>query len=168
MATFKTVGISLKATPFAEADKLVTLFTREQGKIKVIAKGARRIPSRLAGRVEPFSYGEYFIVKGRNLHILSQATLFETFQFIRENEHMLMSALHLLRLIHAGTAEGQANPELFDLLVHSLARFKKNVAPARIAKDFERDFLVLEGVYQEDGDSTLMMSEHLGKDIRSW
>ena len=168
MATFKTAAVSLKTAPFAEADKLVTLFTREHGKIKVIAKGARRVPSRLAGRVEPFSYGEYFIARGRNLHILSQAVLFETFQFVRESESILPSALFMLKLVHSGTAEGQRNSELFDLLIHSLARFKKDIEPVRVAKDFERDFLVLEGLYHEDMDSTLAMSEHLGKDIRSW
>ena len=47
MAFYKTRAISLKTAPFAEADKLVTLFTRDHGKIRAIAKGARRVPSRL-------------------------------------------------------------------------------------------------------------------------
>ncbi|MBU0502515.1 MAG: recombination protein O N-terminal domain-containing protein, partial [Candidatus Margulisbacteria bacterium] len=54
MATYKTCAISIKTAPFAEADKLVTLFTERYGKVKAIAKGARRIPSRLGGRVETF------------------------------------------------------------------------------------------------------------------
>ena len=69
MAAYKSKAISLKTKPFAEADKLVTLFTRDHGKIRAIAKGARRVPSRFGGRVEPFTYSDCFIAKGRNLDI---------------------------------------------------------------------------------------------------
>ena len=117
MVSYKTRAISLKTAPFAEADKMVTLFTRERGKIRAIAKGARRVPSSLGGRVEPFTYGNYFIVALRSIDIISQVEVVESFQRLRDDARRLPSALYILRLVKEGVAEGQRYPELFDLLL---------------------------------------------------
>jgi len=75
MPAYKTKAISLKTAPFAEADKMVTLFTREHGKIRVVAKSARRVPSRLGGRVESFTYAEMFIAQGGRSTLFPSAKL---------------------------------------------------------------------------------------------
>lgn len=168
MASYKTRAISLKTAPFAEADKMVTLFTREHGKIKAIAKGARRVPSRLGGRVEPFTYAEYFIAKGRSLDIISQCGMIETFQWLREDPKRLYPGLYMLKLVNAGTVEGQHYPELFDLLLQSLFNLKKEQNARRAAKDFEREFVILEGIHREGIDPQYILSEHVGKDLRKW
>lgn len=168
MAAYKTKAISLKTAPFAEADKLVTIFSRDYGKIKAIAKGARRVPSRFGGRVETFTYADYFVAKGRSLDIVSQCQVIETFQKVREDSQALPAGLYILKLVDSGTMEGQRHPELFDLLLDSLFRLKK-VEPARkIAKDFEKEFLVLEGIFREGVDTQYALSEHLERDVRSW
>ncbi|MFH1362313.1 MAG: DNA repair protein RecO [bacterium] len=168
MATYKTCAISIKTAPFAEADKLVTLFTERYGKVKAIAKGARRIPSRLGGRVETFTFADYFIVSGRSLDIITEAEVKETFQFIREKENLLAAAIYMIKLVDSGTVLGQPNPELFDLLLHSLARFKKTTDARGVARDFASDFVVLEGIDDEGLDPIEALSNHTGKDLRSW
>ncbi|MDD5382518.1 MAG: DNA repair protein RecO [Candidatus Margulisbacteria bacterium] len=168
MAPYKTKAISLKTAPFAEADKLVTLFTREYGKIKAIAKGARRVPSRFGGRVETFTYGDYFIAKGRSLDIISQCQVIETFQRVREGPQTLPSGLYMIKLVSLGTVEGQRNPELFDLLLRSFLRLKAGDNGRKVAKDFEREFVMLEGIYREGIDPQYTLSEHVGEDLRSW
>jgi len=168
MAPYKTKAISLKASPFAEADKLVTLFTREHGKIRAIAKGARRVPSRLGGRVEPFSYIDCFVAKGRSLDILSQAQAIETFQSVRDDAKRLYSGLYMVKLVNSGTAEGQHNPELFDLLLEYLFKLKQGGEARKMAKEFEREFVVLEGIYREGIDPHHSLSEHLERDLSRW
>ncbi|MBU0672563.1 MAG: DNA repair protein RecO [Candidatus Margulisbacteria bacterium] len=168
MAPYKTKAISIRTKPFMEADKMVTLFTRDHGKIRAIAKGARRVPSSLGGRVETFTYADYFIAKGRNLDIISQGQVIETFQRIRENPEMLPSGLYMIKLVDSGTAEGQPYPELFDLLLQSLLRLKIGDPARRVAKDFEKSFVVLEGIHCEGVDPQYALSEHVGKDLRSW
>ena len=168
MPNYKTKAISLKTAPFAEADKLVTLFTREQGKIRAIAKGARRVPSRLGGRVETFTYADYFIAKGRSLDIISQCQVIETFQGVREHPEALPAGLYMLKLVDSGTVEGQPHPELFDLLLESLFRLKHKQNARRIAKDFEKQFVMLEGIFKEGVDPQYSLSEHIGKDLRKW
>ena len=168
MATYKTRAISLRAKPFAESDKLVTLFTREHGKVRIVAKSARKVPSRFGGRVETFTYGDFFIAKGRNLDILSQCQVMESFQSVRQSETMLPSGLYLIKLVEAGTAEGQPYPELFDLLLHSLCRLKDGEKGRLVAAEFTKAFVVMEGIHCEGVDPHYALSDHVGRDLMTW
>lgn len=72
----QTLGIVLKRTNYGEADRIVTLLTKDFGKIQVMAKGVRRERSKLAGGIEPFSISEISIVKGRgDIDTLTSARL---------------------------------------------------------------------------------------------
>ncbi len=151
-----------------ESDKLVTLFTRDFGKVRAIAKGARRVPSRFGGRVETFTYADYFIAKGRNLDIVSQVQVIETFQKVRETPEMLPAGLYMLKLVDAGTSDGQHYPELFDLLLHSLLRLKTGEPGRKLAKAFINAFVKIEGIHRDGMDPQHILSEHVGKDLSSW
>lgn len=168
MSVYKTKAISIKTSPFAEADKMVTLFSREQGKIRVVARGARRVPSRLGGRVETFTYADFLIARGRSLDIISQCEVLETFQSLRDDPGALRAGLYLLRLVDAGTVEGQKHPELFDLLLRALLKLKEKAEPRRIMLAFEKAFVKLEGIYREGVEPKDSLSEHVGIDIRRW
>ncbi len=168
MPAYKAKGISLKTAPFAEADKMVTLFTRERGKVRAIAKGARRIPSRLCGRVETLTYGDYFIVKGRSLDIISQCQVLETFQGVREGDQTLPAALYIIKLVNSGTVDGQQHPELFDLTLRFLQRLKSGDNPRLVAKQFVKEFVLLEGIFQAEVNPTDSLSDHVGRDLRVW
>jgi DNA repair protein RecO (recombination protein O) len=168
MPSYKARAISLKTAPFAEADKMVTLFTREHGKIRAIAKGARRVPSRLGGRVESFTYSDLYIAKGRSLDIISQCEVMESFQSLRDGAETLKVGLYLLKLVDAGTSEGQHHPELFDLLLKGLLTLKQKIDPRRIELRFEKAFLRLEGIYREGIEPKYVLSEHMGVDLSRW
>ncbi|NQT30638.1 MAG: DNA repair protein RecO [Candidatus Saganbacteria bacterium] len=168
MVSYKTRAISLKTAPFAEADKMVTLFTRDRGKIRAIAKGARRVPSSLGGRVETLTYGNYFLVAARSIDIISQAEVLESFQRLRDDSSRLLLALYILRLVKEGVAEGQRYPELFDLLLETLFSLKNREDPVQVAKYFERKFVILEGINREGIDPQYVLSEHIGRDLRLW
>ncbi len=168
MPPYKTRAISQNTPPFAEADKLVTLFTRERGKIRVVAKSARRVPSRLGGRIESFTYAELFIAQGRSLDIISQCEVLESFQTVRDDPEALRVGLYLLKLVNAGTAEGQHHPELFDLLLKGLLTLKQKIDPRRIELRFEKAFLRLEGIYRDGIEPKYVLSEHMGVDLRKW
>lgn len=147
---------------------MVTLFTREHGKIRVIAKSARRVPSRLGGRVETFTYADYFIAKGRSLDIVSQCEVIETFQSLRDDPVALRAGLYFLKLVDAGTAEGQQNVELFDLLLKGLTVLKNKIHPRQVVPRFEKAFLRIEGIYREGIEPKYHLSEHLGLDLKQW
>jgi len=168
MPPYKAKAITLRTKPFAEADKMVTLFSLEYGKIRVLAKSARRVPSRLGGKVETLSYGDYLIAKGRSIDIISQCEVIETFQSVRCNPAALMISLYFLKLIDAGTSEGQHNPELFDLLLKGLTALKQGKDPRTVELRFEKAFMRREGIYREGVEPKHCLSEHMGVDLTRW
>jgi DNA repair protein RecO (recombination protein O) len=168
MPPFKAKAISLKSAPFAEADKMVTIFSQERGKLRVLAKGARRVPSRLGGRVESFTYADYYIAQCRSIDIVSQCEVIETFQSVRDSAATLQTGLYFLKLIDAGTSEGQHNPELFDLLLKGLTALKQGKDPRTVELRFEKAFMRREGIYRDGVEPKYCLSEHMGVDLTRW
>ena len=77
--TYKTEAIIIKRINLGEADRIVTAFSSEFGNIRFVAKGVRRIKSKLAGSVEPFYKSNLLVATGRNLDILSSAEIVKTY-----------------------------------------------------------------------------------------
>ena len=103
-------------------DKIITLYSAEHGKIDAVAKGVRRVKSRLAGHVEPLSHGAYLLARGRNLDIITQAQTIETFQPLRDDLERLSHALYAAELVERGTEERSENFALYRLLLDTLRR----------------------------------------------
>ena len=79
MATIKTSGIVIRRINLGEADKILTILTRDRGKIRVVAKGVRRPKAKLAGFSDMFHYNDFILAEGRNLDIVTSATTVERF-----------------------------------------------------------------------------------------
>ena len=78
----RTKGIILRRTNYGEADRILTIITKD-GKISALAKGARKLKSKLAGNIELFSYSEFVFHKGKGkLAILTNARLIEYYPHI--------------------------------------------------------------------------------------
>ncbi|MBI2622470.1 DNA repair protein RecO, partial [Candidatus Microgenomates bacterium] len=73
MRSYRAEGIILKRTNFGEADRFLTVFSKRHGKIKILAKGVRRITSRRGPNIELFNLATLYIHKGRHLDILTEA-----------------------------------------------------------------------------------------------
>ena len=114
---YRTDVIILRRTDFGEADRLLTVFTPDRGKLRLVAKGARKPTSRKSGHVELFSLGRLLVAVGRNLDIVTQAETLEPFLPLRENLLRTTYAYYVAELADAFTAERDENRPLFDLLV---------------------------------------------------
>src|SRR5437660_1481476 len=79
MPVYKTEAIVLRQQALGEADRIVTLFTREYGKLRAAAKGIRRPASRLGGRLEPFTHARLLLARGRTLDVIAQAEIVGAF-----------------------------------------------------------------------------------------
>jgi DNA repair protein RecO (recombination protein O) len=106
----------LRRTDFGEADRLLTVFTPDRGKLKVIAKGARKPTSRKSGHVELFSHSQFLVAVGRNLDIVTQAETLEPYLPLREDLLRTTYAYYVAELADAFTAERDENRPLFALL----------------------------------------------------
>ena len=113
---YRTEAIVLRRTDFGEADRLLTAFTPERGKLRLVAKGARKPSSRKSGHLELFSHGQYMVAVGRDLDIVTQAETLEPFLSLREDLLRTTYAYYVAELADAFTAEQDENRPLFELL----------------------------------------------------
>jgi DNA repair protein RecO (recombination protein O) len=113
---YRTEAIVLRRTDFGEADRLLTAFTPNRGKLRLVAKGARKPSSRKSGHVELFSHGQFMVAVGRDLDIVTQAETLEPFLPLREDLLRTTYAYYVAELADAFTAERDENRPLFDLL----------------------------------------------------
>ena len=120
--SFRAESIVLKHSEWGEADRILTLFTREQGKIKAIAKGVRKIRSRRAGHLEPFTHVSLQLASSKDMPIVTQAETIESFPALREDLVSIGQASYLIELLDRFTYEEGENVALFNLLRSSLER----------------------------------------------
>ena len=73
MSLYRDDGVVLRAQKLGEADRIVTVLTRKNGRIRAVAKGVRRTKSRLGARVEPFTHVDLMLYTGRSLDVITQA-----------------------------------------------------------------------------------------------
>ncbi|OGY14110.1 MAG: DNA repair protein RecO [Candidatus Blackburnbacteria bacterium RIFCSPLOWO2_02_FULL_44_9] len=118
--TYSTEGIILKRRNWGEADKILTIFSKNHGKIRVVGKGVRRPTSRKRGSLELFSYTHIMLANGRSLDIITDAEIKESFDSWREDLVKVGVAYHLCEIVDRLTAEQQENKEVFNLLLASL------------------------------------------------
>ncbi len=117
---YRSEAIVLRRANFGEADRLLTLLSRDQGKIRVLAKGARKPASRKAGHIELFMRSKMLFARGRNLDLVTQVELVEAYRPLREDLVRLAYASHTVELMDRFTVEGDPQPDLFQLLADNL------------------------------------------------
>lgn len=78
-------GVIIRTQNYGETHKIVTIFTRERGKIAVIARGAKKPKSRMAAITQPFVKGNFLIQQGKGLGSLQQGEVIQSFRQIRED-----------------------------------------------------------------------------------
>ncbi len=135
--SYKATAIVIRRIDFGETDKILALFSRERGKIPAIAKGARKSKSKLSGAVELLTFGKYELSLGRNLDIVTQADVKESFAGIRKDIRKAAGATYFLELTDHLLEEREPNPELFDLLLSSLYVLQNGANSEVLARGFE-------------------------------
>ncbi len=132
-------------TDFGEADRLLTVYTPRYGRLRLLAKGARKLTSRKAGHVEPFTCVNLLVARGRNLDIVSQVETLEPFRRLHENLELASLSYYVAELTTGFTEEGDSNPPLFDLTVATLSRLCEARDPTLVLRFFELRALGLLG-----------------------
>lgn len=111
---YQTEAIILKNQDFKETDKLVTLLTREEGKMRAVAKGIKKPSSTLRGVTQPFCHCQLQISRGRELHIITQGRIISFYGSIREDFNRTLQAVYLMELLDKSLLEADPHPRLFD------------------------------------------------------
>lgn len=139
--------IVLRRVPFSETSLVLTLFSREFGKIQGLAKGARRPKSAFEGGFDLLGiYRILFLPRsGESLHLLTEGKLLERFRPEAAGVRGLLAAYYLAELLDSFTAEMGPHPELFDLAVETLRRLQSAEKPEWAILGFEVGLLRILG-----------------------
>ena len=159
---YKCSAIVLRQRKLGEADKIVTLYTAEFGKVDAVAKGVRRIKSRLAGHVEPLRHGSFMLARGRNLDIVTQVQSIESFQVLRDDLSKLSYALYAAELMDRATELRAENFDLYRLLLDTLRRFTERDDLERILRYYEMRLLMQLG-YKPELELCVVCGSELGE-----
>lgn len=120
MKSYKTSGIILKRSNLGEADRIITAFTSEYGKVKFVAKGVRKINSKMGGTLEPFYLVELLILPGKSLDTLASSNIQEIFLNTQTDlERIKLSSL-FSEIIDKTMPDKTPNLEIFELLLECL------------------------------------------------
>jgi DNA repair protein RecO (recombination protein O) len=120
----RTEAIVLRSLDYGETSQIVTLYTREKGKLGVMAKGARRPKSSFGATLQPMAYTQvvFYYKPTRTLQTLSESSHVESFHRLRRNLTSITVGFRIVELVDALMETEDAQPEVFALLVHALRR----------------------------------------------
>jgi DNA repair protein RecO (recombination protein O) len=147
--TLHTEVVVLRHSDWGEADRLLVLFSREAGKLRAVAKGARKLRSRKAGHLEPFTHVKLLLAAGRDFWIVTQAETVDAYPPIREDLVRTAYAAYVIELIDRFTYEEGQNRPLFQLLVDTLGRISALPDPFSAVRYYEIRLLDLLGFRPE-------------------
>jgi len=163
MRTYIANGIVLKRISLGEKDRILTIYTRERGKLSAVAKGARRPGSKLAGASEPFTYSKMQLATGKDLDVLTQADIRESFPNVKNTVKSIAYAIYMLELVSSFIDERQPNPDLFDTLLSSMYVLESGTDPEITSRYFEINLLSILG-YDPHFDACLRCGHKTDKD----
>jgi len=163
--SYRCEGLTLKKSTLGEADLLVTLFTLEQGKVRAVAKGARRSTSKLVGHLEPLTQSRFSMSYGKSLDYINQVQIIESFAEIKGDLGAVTKALYVAELVDGFGAEANSNPALYTLAVDTLHAIQQNPESEWPLRFFEIHLLAVSGLMPElyrcvECSQTLAPGEH--------
>ena len=147
--TYKTEGVVLAYVNTGEADRVVTFFTQDMGKMRAVAKGVRRAKSKLGGHLELLNRVSLSIAHGRSLDIVSEAQLIDGHRTLRADLERLSRAMFIAEMVNGFSVEQSSSPALYRLLLDSLMRMGTSPRPEVLLRYFEMRLLEQAGYRPE-------------------
>lgn len=146
---YQTEAIVLSRLDYGEADRILTVYTPQRGKLRLIAKGVRRPVSRLGPHLEYFSRSHLQLAKGRELDVVTGAETIEPHLRLRTDLDAYGHASHLAEVLLRLTEDRQENRAAYDLLAGSLRLLDQGLEPFAVTRHFELGLLGLLGYRPE-------------------
>ncbi len=138
---YKTRGIVLKEVKFNESDKILTILSRDSGKIQAIAKGARKPKSKIIAASQVFCHSDYVLYRGKSMYTVNQADIIDSFYSIREDFEKLIYATYIMELTDAGIVKEESNSKIFDLILKTLNVLVSSDDYMQLIRAFELKFM---------------------------
>ena len=147
--TYRCEAVTLKKTPLGEADLIVTLYSRDHGKLRAVAKGARRSTSKLVGHLEPLTLLQLSLAQTRSLDIITQAEIVENFTPLKGDLNAISRSLYLAELVDGFGSEANPNLALYHLALETLDAIGRSPDSEWPLRYFELHLLEVSGLMPE-------------------
>lgn len=142
MKRLQTKGIILSRTDFGEADRIITVLTPDEGKLRLMAKGVRKPKSKLAGGIELFSVSDLTFIRGKGeIGTLISSRLDTHYGRIVQDMGRVQLGYELIKLLNKAT-EDEPEKEYFDILEHSLAALNEQKISEALIRDWSAAQLI--------------------------
>ncbi|WP_316571988.1 DNA repair protein RecO [Neobacillus sp. YIM B06451] len=143
----KCEGIIIRTTDYGETNKVVTLFTREWGKIGAMARGAKKPNSRLSAATQLLTHGYFLVHKSSGMGSLQQGEIISSMKSIREDIFLTAYASYIAELTDKAAEDRKPNPFLFELLYQTLNYLNEGYDPEILMFIYEMKMLNVMGLY---------------------
>lgn len=147
LQNYTSEAIVLRRNNYGEADRILSIYSVNQGRISLIAKGVRKPKSKKRGHIEIFGYIKFSAMKTKGMDMLIEAEVIDDFKSVRSNLKKVALAFYFIEVIAKITHEGEANHTLFELLLNSLKSLRVNNKLKQLRIDFVMNVLVQTGYW---------------------
>ncbi len=147
--SYSSEGFILGRRNFGEGDRILTLFTRDFGKISLIAKGVRKLTSRKRGGVEIFNHVKFSAIKGKSLDILTEVQVIDSFDEIRADLRRVSVGYYLCEVIGKITRDNEEHSEIFNVLKEYFKKLTISRNLKQLRMDFIHEVMVFLGFWPE-------------------
>lgn len=134
MEAIEVMGMILNTQPVGEADRRVSLLTKELGRISCFARGARRPTSELVGATRTFAFGKFYLYPGKSAYTLHKAEISEYFEALVRDVPGTAYACYFAELIGHFSREGADEGRMLALLYYSLKALINPKLPDKLVK----------------------------------
>lgn len=145
--SFNDEGIILARKNYSEADRILIVFSKNHGRISLLAKGVRKVSSRKRGHLEIFNHIKFQAVYGRGLDLITEAEIIENFAEVRKSLKKVSLAYYFMEVVGRTTHEDEPHQELFNLILNYLHRLKSEIKLKDLRLRFIVDILVSLGFW---------------------
>jgi DNA repair protein RecO (recombination protein O) len=145
---YRTHALVLRRRDYSDADRILTVFTPNYGKLELIAKGVRKTTSRKAGHLELFGHSALLVAQARTWDIITEAVNVQSFPAIRSDLETIGRASYLCELVDLFTESSDENQPMWDLLLFGLQELNaqhEGADPDLLLHWFELHLLALAG-----------------------
>jgi DNA repair protein RecO (recombination protein O) len=145
----KVEAVIIAHSEYGEADRFVRIFSLENGKLNTLAKGVRKMQSRKAAHLEPFTHAALVLARGHTFWIITQAETLHAFPAIRDDLNKTTDASYVMELVDKVSTEGQPESGLYRLVLDTLTRVNDCTDSYNALRYFELRFLDIAGFRPE-------------------
>lgn len=142
-------ALVIRSTTYGESNKIITLYSKEMGKVGVMARGAKKPKSKLGPGSQLLTHGHYLYQKGRGLGTLYQGEAIETFRYIKSDLKAMAYAAYMVDMVDKLTEEGEPFPSLYEWLLKLLELLEEKRSPEVLRLIFDIRMLGLAGIAPE-------------------